>query len=229
VGFMNNFCSECGAPLGNDASFCSRCGTGVDMPGAEGARKQGKRGLPKLGRGRALRLASYGVLTAAIAFGSAAYGNQEARVPGSNEIREDLAIIADDSEANSSRRADSAERYAEFIRCKRQSREWMSVMQEIDSRLDVGLSFQDYSSKVGDMSVAYQRVRFGQLSSSCVAALVLLEKAHNKYVSAYNKWNDCIGDFGCSLDDIEGDMQIDWLVATNHLAKGRRKLNDLQY
>jgi hypothetical protein len=50
------------------------------------------------------------------------------------------------------------------------------------------------------------------------------EKAFNKYVAAYNIWNRCIGNFGCSLDEIEPEMQERWLDATTLLTKAESGL-----
>ena len=40
--------------------------------------------------------------------------------------------------------------------------------EDLDSRLGVGLVFQDYTNRVSDVSVEYDQVRFGALPIDCI-------------------------------------------------------------
>lgn len=103
------------------------------------------------------------------------------------------------------------------------------ALQNTDSRLTVGMTFDDYSNQVGQISVAYDRIPFGQLHPRCVAGPgVKAEKAFNSYTEAYNAWNDCIGDLYCDMDSIDSSLQDSWAKATRQLNKARSSLVDLE-
>jgi hypothetical protein len=100
----------------------------------------------------------------------------------------------------------------------------VDALDELDARLDVGLNFSDYSERVGDVSVAYNRVDFeavGGYGSSCLATAILLEEAFNKYIGAKNRWNDCITDPDCTNESIERGQQADWEDASEKLDEAR--------
>jgi hypothetical protein len=46
-------------------------------------------------------------------------------------------------------------------------------------------------------------------------------------VQAGNTWNNCIGNFDCSLDDIEPQLQRKWATASRKLADAEQGLEDL--
>jgi hypothetical protein len=92
----------------------------------------------------------------------------------------------------------------------------LSALQELDSRLGVGLSYSDYSERVGDVRVAYDQVNFGALELSCVTgAGSPLEDALNEHASAQNVWGDCIEDFDCDTDGIDPELQEHWSDASS--------------
>jgi hypothetical protein len=117
---------------------------------------------------------------------------------------------------------------AEQAECEEQLGPLLEALEDLDARLDVGLVFQDYTNRVGDVSVEYNRIRFGALSTNCTIEVgVPLEHALNDYIRANNQWNNCIGDFGCSLDSIEPELQRQWRKATREIRKARQSLRAL--
>ena len=99
---------------------------------------------------------------------------------------------------------------------------FVDALTELDSRLSVGLNFTNYSERVGDARVAYDRIPFKQLEYRCVHNVgVPAEDALNLYVQAYTIWNHCVGDIYCSNDSITRKLQRKWAEAT-------RKLNHVQ-
>lgn len=101
----------------------------------------------------------------------------------------------------------------------------LGSLEELDSRLSVGLSFSDYSERVGDARVAYDALDFASLSPDCIKGPgVQLEKALNSYQRAYTTWNDCIGDIDCSNDSIQGELQREWARATVQIGNARKDL-----
>jgi hypothetical protein len=114
--------------------------------------------------------------------------------------------------------AECAERFDGLIR----------ALEELDSRLNVGLVFQDYTNRVGDIASEYGRIRFRQLGFSCINEVgIPLEEAVNSYIDAQNRWNECIGDFGCDIDSIEPELQRHWRDATRDIRAARQGLRDL--
>lgn len=88
---------------------------------------------------------------------------------------------------------------------------------ELNSRLNVGLNFADYSERVGSVRVAYDRIKFSNLDAVCIDAIgVPEEDALNAYVRAYNTWNDCIAAAACN-DSTDRNLQMEWGKATDLL------------
>lgn len=105
----------------------------------------------------------------------------------------------------------------------------LRALQNTDSRLTVGMSFDDYSDQVGEISVAYDRVPLGQLRPACITGPgIKAEKAFNSYTEAYNEWNECIGDLYCDMDSIDSNLQDSWAKATRQLNGARSSLVDLE-
>jgi hypothetical protein len=119
--------------------------------------------------------------------------------------------------------------------CRSHVAGFVEALRDVDSRLDVGLSYSEYSDAVGDAAV--ERGRAGQAASAgraCARIASAAESAFALYNGAAQTWNDCvfddpvsIYDFGCTLDDIELDLQFEWLDATDHVEKAVKRLEAL--
>lgn len=113
--------------------------------------------------------------------------------------------------------------------CRQNLGGFLRALQNTDSRLSVGMTFADYGSQVGQISVAYDRIPFGQMDLSCTMGPgVKAEKAFNSYTEAYNEWNECIGDLYCDMDSIDSSLQDSWAKATRQINKARSSLVDLE-
>ena len=96
---------------------------------------------------------------------------------------------------------------------------------ELDSRLSVGLTYADYSQKVGDARVEYDQVKISDLDADCIRGVGKpAEDAMNEYLSAYTIWNDCNGNTSCKSDSIKPQLQDHWAVATLLLAQVKGRL-----
>lgn len=112
--------------------------------------------------------------------------------------------------------------------CEAALGDFLEALQEIDSRLNVGLVFQDYTNRVGDAQVEYDQVPFDSLALPCVTGVgIPAEAALNHYIRADNQWNNCIGDFNCDTDGIEPELQKKWSKATSAIESAREGLEDL--
>lgn len=102
--------------------------------------------------------------------------------------------------------------------CAEQLGDLHTALSDLDSRLSVGLSFQDYSERVGDVRVAYDAIDYTALDPACTLGVgIQLEKATNSYIRAYTRWNNCIEDLDCSTDSIDKELQRNWARATRQI------------
>lgn len=93
-------------------------------------------------------------------------------------------------------------------------------LDEMDARLDIGLTFSDYSERVGDISVASNRQDVDALTAEgadCLATALLLNEAFLEYIDANDTWNDCIQDTDCTNDSIRSELQGHWSTASDKL------------
>lgn len=237
------YCIECGNDLPEEARFCSRCGARQDetAPSSEGAggKAQTSSDVPTSPPGATLvrqpqsgprvsrvRVALYVLVAAVVIGGSLVYGFQPVPIRSvEQESRDTVTELAAD---NASSREDAAARLARHQFCKRRATPLLRELNDLGSRLDVGLAFAEYGGQVGDISVAYDQLRPGSLGPDCLEVAVPLETAYRKYAEAYNIWNECIGDFGCSTDSIESQLQTKWLQAETAVARGERSLASMR-
>ncbi len=99
----------------------------------------------------------------------------------------------------------------------------LEALQDIDARLNVGLTKVDYGTRVGDVRVAYERVDIADLDPLCISEMAIhLENALNEYVEANNAWSECFSDTDCDNDSVKPTLQEHWAEATRliDLAEG---------
>lgn len=92
----------------------------------------------------------------------------------------------------------------------------------------MGLNYQEYTSAVGDLKVAYDTIDFARLKKNfdCLSGVGLpLEKAFNQYADAAKIWDKCFTDIDCSNESITGDLQSRWARADTYLADAERGMN----
>ncbi len=112
------------------------------------------------------------------------------------------------------------------VSCPDEISDFVAALQELDSRLDIGLNFQEYSERVGDARVAYDRVDAEDLDASCIEHVgVPAEDAMNAYIEANSTWNDCISDPDCSNDSIATELQAKWAEATELIEEAKDGLD----
>lgn len=118
-------------------------------------------------------------------------------------------------------------------KCATSTEGLMTSLEEIDSRLNIGLNFDEYGDRVGDAQVAYDRLFAGDdvdLNMSCLRRVAIpLEGALNDYIDVLNVWNDCIADLGCNFNEGEPNRkaQAGWQKASAKLDKARAGLERL--
>jgi len=124
--------------------------------------------------------------------------------------------------------AAAAKAAAALAECRKQTDGLMKKLQELDSRLSVGLTYQEFSTQVGNARVAYDQVPTGRLALDCLTGVAVhLEDAMNSYAKSESLWSNCIDDFSCDTDSIEPDLQAKWADATGAITKAKSGLSDL--
>jgi hypothetical protein len=115
--------------------------------------------------------------------------------------------------------AASKQASANLESCRSQLEELTVGLREIDSRLDVGLNYEEYSDKVSDASVADGRIDIGSLpTSDCLLPLGLAKTALRSYIDAQDVWQNCVEDPECNSDSIDSQLQKHWADASSKIA-----------
>jgi hypothetical protein len=105
--------------------------------------------------------------------------------------------------------------------------DFLNSLHELDSRLDVGLNYEQYGQALGDVSVEYNKLNVDEIPAECIDAAADGEAAFNAYVKASNIWNKCFGDIDCSNDSIMPRLQRNWSKATRKIQSAETALDDL--
>ena len=115
------------------------------------------------------------------------------------------------------------------VNCRSDLGPLMKSLRNTGSRLNVGLVFADYSTQVGQISVAYDRIPFNRMDYECISTVgIQAEKAFGAYTDAYNEWNDCISDLYCDMDSIDSELQDKWAKAGRQVSQARQGLVALE-
>jgi hypothetical protein len=131
------------------------------------------------------------------------------------------------------RQADADADKAERVRdgCSHEMGDLLKAAKDLGSRLDVGLNYQSYSDEVADLKVAYDGIDLDSNEASdldCLTKVGLpLEKAVNRYLSAYRTWNRCFEDLNCDNDSTTPTLQSQWAKADGQVQRAKRGLDGL--
>ncbi len=115
--------------------------------------------------------------------------------------------------------------------CRDRFGDLLAELHQLDSRLSIGLNFTSYSERVGDARVAYDEAVADASEDDgldCLTTVGLpMEKALNKYASAYNIWNDCVSDLYCDNSSITSRLRTRWDSANEYIASAEDALDEL--
>ena len=115
--------------------------------------------------------------------------------------------------------------------CKKLVQDFADSLDNLNSRLDVGIKPDDYSSRLGDISVAYNKISWDETPNQyCLKSVgIPLESAYRDFAAAGNTWNDCITDYNCDVEkDKLPSMQKKWTHAGKLMEKSKTALEDFQ-
>lgn len=125
-----------------------------------------------------------------------------------------------------------AEQQAEYDACKRFVGDFLDSLQEVNSRLSVGLNYEEYGNRLGDVRVVYDELVAGisQDTRDCTAKVAIpLEKAFQKYLGVLKVWGECIDDYYCDFSEgaTNKAVQASWADATRLIQKSERALQNM--
>jgi hypothetical protein len=133
-----------------------------------------------------------------------------------------VASCGDDGSAGSAPESDVSTEEAQL--CQSEIRPLLSALQELDSRLNVGLNLDEYGDFVGDAQVEYDRLDIDGIGEECLSSVAVpLEEALNQYITAVNKWNDCIQSVSCE----DPPVQKHWTNASEEINKASDALDKI--
>lgn len=121
--------------------------------------------------------------------------------------------------------------HAQYQRCLNATKKLTRELGDMNARLDVGISLNDYSTRVGDISVAANRAHVRRSDQRCRDDVVpSLKRGFRLYAQAYDRWNDCIfySDYSCNTDDIIHELRSLWRKAHWAYQSGRDMLGVLR-
>jgi hypothetical protein len=129
----------------------------------------------------------------------------------------------EDEERETDRRA---RRRDEFEACRDETRRPLRRLEELNSRLLVGLNYNDPASYLGDVRVAYDRIDTYEVGASCRSGVIdPLEDGYNAHVRALRRWRRCINDYYCELSDIRKALRRRWSRAEELAEQAREHLD----
>ena len=116
-------------------------------------------------------------------------------------------------EEGAARRADCDEQIGEFVK----------ALQDLNARLNVGLAYSDYGTRVGDVSAAYERIDLAELGEQeqCLAAAGAGENAFNSYQRAQDVWSRCVREFNapnCKRAAMLTRLRSHWSDASSQIS-----------
>jgi hypothetical protein len=107
---------------------------------------------------------------------------------------------------------------AEYRRCIAALGDLKDALDALDSRLAVGLNYDEYGTEVGDIVVVYDNSDLTGLGHECLQRVGLkLERALQEYQKAFRAWDECFDDIDCDIDGIEETLQPYWNRASTAL------------
>lgn len=98
--------------------------------------------------------------------------------------------------------------------CKSQTAEAVSKLDDLQSRLDVGVNQEEYSRLVGNVKSATDRLSRHDLSPECTRISRGLSQVAMMHARTAGEWNDCIISTYCTPDP-----SPQWLRAQDGYAK----------
>lgn len=116
--------------------------------------------------------------------------------------------------------------------CKEHIGEFVEALQDLDGRLDVGLTYPDYGTKVGDIAAEHAQIDVSEIDDrECLEVAATGEVALGSYRKASELWTRCIRERdspGCRTSDaISSKLQPHWRAASGKVEQMQSDLTTL--
>jgi hypothetical protein len=123
------------------------------------------------------------------------------------------------------RREKAEERKAEELasaraeECTEQLGGFLESLEELGSRLEVGLNYDEYFDELGNIQVAYNRLPIDDLHPRCLGRVgVPGEASFQAYLDAGEIWEECFEALTCE-EGVDPGVQDEWTSAANKLER----------
>ncbi|MEW6153919.1 MAG: hypothetical protein AB1673_08025 [Actinomycetota bacterium] len=101
----------------------------------------------------------------------------------------------------------------------------VTALQDVESKLTVGITYDEYRVANQSIQVAYDAIDFKGLPRGCLDAGVAAEEAHNLHRQALTSWKACLDDaLRCPVNSSKAERQRLWSEASDKLAEAKREL-----
>lgn len=107
--------------------------------------------------------------------------------------------------------------------CSREVGDFVDVLSEIDSRLNIGVNLGELGTHLGDAQVEYDAMDASAAVAACGNVAAKAENAFTHYVKSYNAWQTCIDSDYC--EPATPRMQTLWQKASRTLGEINSKLD----
>lgn len=125
--------------------------------------------------------------------------------------------------------------------CDKNSRHVRTALEDVNARLNSGIGYADYQTKVGDVQVAFSTDNrawgrsvqathhAGHLDLDCFGVMTPLAGAVDSHTRALRTWEKCINDYNCTIDKgPKADaMQKEWRLASKLADNAENELDKL--
>lgn len=112
--------------------------------------------------------------------------------------------------------------------CEQQAGNLLAELQDLESRLAVGVDYEEYFERVGDARVAYDRVPVNDLDFGCLEVAAPAEKVLKTHFEAAEVWTKCVEDRDCENDSVQPKLRRKWQMASSQLEESRQALRALK-
>lgn len=165
--------------------------------------------------------------------GQAAKDEAEAAASASSVAAAESSAAAASAAASESSAAAVVQQEV-YDACSDAVKTFMTELQEIGSRLNIGMNYDEYGQFLSDARVTYDRAFtedvVGEMDPSCLSDVAVpLENAFQAYVNVHGIWGDCIEDYDCVFSEgqTNAKAQRGWVRAGNQTSKAVEGLSAL--
>jgi hypothetical protein len=112
--------------------------------------------------------------------------------------------------------------------CEKVIGEFLDGLATLDSRLDIGMNYEEYGNEVSGINVSYDAFEVDDIPGpKCLAVARSAETAFNYYIAAYRKWDRCLFDrYDCEVE-IDTNVQDKWADASRYLGFAEDELSEM--